>query len=242
MASISHSRKHQEQFNGASGFSSNVNDGSQGIPWRRQMRSGPLSVMAWDLTAWWLNSPLFERERSIVRWVALRGALAEIFIRVLDPETAARPTEELERAMGLGWETGNDGNPKPDIAGSWRSKLTTEQRDAALGVASLVLVRASNYGRLEGMNIRDVISNPTFWMSEAAALDCIAWSAIALLRLGVAQQLLPQVPEPDALPGPGWYTEPLFGKSQRYWDGSDWTQRCRVLNGRQYMELSTPLD
>lgn len=185
--------------------------------------------------------PLFERERSLIRWVALRGALSEIFIRVLDPTSAARSSEQLEQVMGLEWETSRGGESHPDIVQSWRPKLSDEQRNAALGLASFVLVRAANYGRLEGMSANAVIGDSNFWMSEAAALDCIAWSAIAMLRLEVAQQLFPRVPEPDALPSPGWYTEPLFGKAERYWDGSDWTNRCRVQNGRQYTEVRTPL-
>jgi hypothetical protein len=186
-------------------------------------------------------TPLFERERSLIRWVALRGALSEIFIRVLDPASAACSPDQLEQAMGIEWETDRYGDSRPGIVPSWRQKLSDEQRSAAVGVASLVLTRAANYGHLEGMKTDDVIGNRNFWMPEAAALDCIAWSAIAMLRLEVAQQLFPQVPEPDALPGPGWYTEPLFGKAERYWDGSDWTSRCRVQNGRQYTELQSPL-
>lgn len=183
---------------------------------------------------------LFERERSLIRWVALRGALSELSIRILDPQSAARSPQQLEQVMGLEWQTGSDGDPYPDIAQSWRSRLSSDQRDAALGIVSSTLIRAESYNRLETMNLTDVI-NSSFWMPEAVALDCIAWAAIALLRLEVAQEIVPQVPEPDALSGPGWYTEPLFGKAQRYWDGSDWTSRCRVQNGRQFREAEVPL-
>ena len=186
-------------------------------------------------------TPLFERERSLIRWVALRGALSEIFIRVLDPGSAARSPDQLEQVMGLEWQTSRSGESHPDIVQSWRPRLSDEQRNAALGVASMTLVRAANYGRLEDMSTGAVMEDSNFWMSEAVALDCIAWSAITMLRLDVAQQLFPQVPEPDALPGPGWYTEPLFGKADRYWDGSDWTSRCRLQNGRQYREVTSPL-
>jgi hypothetical protein len=186
-------------------------------------------------------TPLFERERSLIRWVALRGALSSIFIWVLDRTSAVRSPDQLEQVMGLEWETNRYGESRPDVMPPWRQKLSDEQRKAAVGVASLVLVRAVNYGRLEGMNTDDVIGNQNFWMSESAALDCIAWSAIAMLRLEVAQQLFPQTPEPDALPGPDWYTEPLFGKAERYWDGSDWTSKCRVHDGWRYTELQTPL-
>jgi hypothetical protein len=185
-------------------------------------------------------APVFERERRLIRWVALRGALTELFIRIFDPESAARAPQQLEQVMGLEWQTGSDGKSHPDIAPSWRSRLSSDQRAAALGVASSALIRAESYNRLEDMNIGDVI-NSSFWMPQAVAIDCIAWAAIALLRLEVAQELFSQVPEPDALPGPGWFTEPLFGKAQRYWDGSDWTSRCRVQEGRQYREAEVPL-
>jgi len=59
--------------------------------------------------------------------------------------------------------------------------------------------------------------------------------------LEVAQQLLPKVPEPEALPEPGWYVEPLFSKGERYWDGSDWTSTCRMKDGRRYIESDVPL-
>ena len=91
------------------------------------------------------------------------------------------------------------------------------------------------------MSVQDVNADPRCQIPKAAALDCIAWSAIALLRLGVAHQLFPQVPEPDALPKPGWYTEPLFAKSERFWDGSDWTSRCRVRDGGRFNEIDVPL-
>ncbi len=68
---------------------------------------------------------------------------------------------------------------------------------------------------------------------RAVALDCIAWSAVAFLRLEIAQQIFSQVPEPDALSEPGWYTEPLFAKAERFWNGSNWTARCRVKDGRR---------
>jgi hypothetical protein len=78
---------------------------------------------------------------------------------------------------------------------------------------------------------------------DALALDCIAWSATALLRLGTGPgpRVLIMAPEPDALPQPGWYPEPLWGKAERYWDGSDWMAACRVRNGRSYTETTMPL-
>jgi len=186
-------------------------------------------------------APLFEREQSLIRWVALRGAFAELFIRVFDPESAIASPEALEQVMGLAWVTDALGESHPDLAQPWRTTLSPDQRQAALGVASSVFIRAEDYGRYSGMSIMDVNADPRCRIPRAAALDCIAWSAVALLRLEIAHQIFPQVPEPDALSEPGWYTDPLFAKAERFWDGSDWTARCRVRDGRGFIETSSPL-
>jgi len=187
-------------------------------------------------------TPLFAREPSLVRWVALRGALAELFIRVLDPESAAASPADLEAAMGLEWVSEARGESHPDLAMPWRMDFSLENRDAALGVSSSVLIRAEDYPRYSEMSVQDIMADPRCSaMNRAVALDTIAWAAVALLRLGIAQQLFPQVPEPDSLPEPGWYPEPLFTKSERYWDGSDWTAACRVPDGSGYREIPVPL-
>jgi hypothetical protein len=73
------------------------------------------------------------------------------------------------------------------------------------------------------------------------ALDFIAWSAVALLRTELAQDFL-HAPEPDALEQPGWYTDPLWGKAQRYWDGTDWTERVRTSGGQEAISRLRPPD
>ena len=186
-------------------------------------------------------APLFARERSLIRWVVLRGAFADLYIRICDPESAAASPPDLEKAMGLQWTPDVQGQVHPDLALPWRTTLSAEQRQAALGVASSVLVRVDDYRRYSTLNVAEVNADPRCQLSVAVALDCIAWSAIALLRLGIAQQIIRQVPEPDALPDPGWYTDPLFAKSERYWDGADWTDQCRMNDGRQFIETCVPL-
>lgn len=186
-------------------------------------------------------APLFGREQSLIRWVALRGAFTALFVGIFDPDSAVASPEDLEQVMGLAWVTDVQGESHPDLALPWRTTLSPDQRQTALGVASSVFMRVEDYGRYSRMNVTDVNADPRCRIPKAAALDCIVWSAIALLRLGVAQQIIPQVPEPDALSEPGWYTEPLFAKSERFWDGSDWTARCRVRDGRQFIETSLPL-
>ena len=187
-------------------------------------------------------APLFDHEPSLLRWVALRGAIADIYIYVLDPTSAVVPQRALEEAMGLEWRRGPEGESQADLREPWRTQFSGTQRKAAMGIASSIMIRAEDYPRYSKMRVQDVNSDPRCCrMSRPLALDTIAWVAVALLRLEVAQQLLPQVPEPDALPEPGWYVEPLFSKGERYWDGSDWTAACRMQDGRRYIENEVPL-
>lgn len=186
-------------------------------------------------------APMFDREPSLVKWVALRGAISQISIQILELENAAILRRDLERAMGLEWVTDATGETQIDLAQPWRTGLSADQREAAVGIACVVMIRAEDYGRIEDMTVQEVLGDPECSIPRAAAFDIIAWSAIALLRLNRAQQPIDRIPEPDALTEVGWYTDPLFGKCERYWDGSDWTSRCRVREGRQYTEYSTPL-
>lgn len=179
-------------------------------------------------------SPLFQAERSLIRWVALRGAFTELYIHVFDPTSSQASPEALEKAMGLEWVTDASGQDHPEVAAAWRSRLSREQCANVLGVASSVLTRVADYPRYSALGTDDIIADPRFaGFGDAVALDCIAWSAIALLRLGISQRLFELVPEPDALPKPGWYPEPLFAKAERYWDGSDWAAACRLKDGRE---------
>jgi hypothetical protein len=171
--------------------------------------------------------------------VALRGAFAHLFIWVFDRESAAVLPMDLEYVMGLEWVTDAQGEHL-DLIQPWRTTLSPDQRQAALVVASSVCTRVVDYSRYSKMNVYDVNADPHCQILKAVALDCIAWSAIALLRLGIAQQLFPQVPEPDALSEPGWYIDPLFAKSERFWDGSDWTARSRT-NDQRSIETNVPL-
>ncbi len=180
-------------------------------------------------------APLFVRERSLIRWAALRGAFTELFVRIFDPGSAAASPAELIYAMGFILDDTQD---EAGFAVNPQWQVTPEQREGALGIFSSVSIRMDDYDRYSQMNIADVNADPRCQIPVAVALDAIAWSAVALLRLGIAQQVIAQVPEPDALSGPGWYTDPLWAKAERYWDGSDWTARCRLNDGR---ETSVPL-
>lgn len=186
-------------------------------------------------------APLFARERSLIRWVALRGAFTALFIWTLDPTSAAVSPAMLPEVMGLEWVPDAKGGLDLNLAQSWHAALSLKQQEAAFGLAMSVLTRAWDYERYSKMNMQDVNADPRCRIIDPVALDSITWSAVALLRLEIAQQLFPQTPEPDAQPAPGWYTEPLFAKAQRFWDGSDWTDRCRKNDGHQFIEFDMPL-
>ena len=78
---------------------------------------------------------------------------------------------------------------------------------------------------------------PRLFPSPLVALDIIAWSAAAMWRIEAAQRLVQGIPEPERLDEPGWYTEPLFAKAERYWDGRDWTSRVRTSAGEPEIVL-----
>ena len=185
--------------------------------------------------------PLFEREQSLIRWVALRGALTELFVRVVDRSSAVIYPGELVEIMGLEWIDDAYDERHLNLAQPWRTTLSPEQQQAALGVARSIFMCSEDYARYSKMNVEDVNTDPHCQISQAKALDYIAWLAVAFLRLEIAQQIFSQVSEPDALPEPGWYTEPLFAKFERFWNGSDWTAACRVRDGRQFTETNIPL-
>jgi hypothetical protein len=188
--------------------------------------------------------PLFTNERSLIRWVALRGAFTSLFVYIFDPSSKVASLRDLEQAMGVALVAGPTGDRHLEVAESWTSRLSTEQQANVVAIARQVLFHVSDYPRLQSLSVLQVNSDPELAeFDDALALDCIVWSAIALLRLGIGPgpRALIMAPEPDALLRPGWYPEPLWGRAERYWDGSDWTAVCRVRNGRNATETSMPL-
>jgi hypothetical protein len=179
-------------------------------------------------------TPLFDRERSLIRWVALRGAFTNLYIVTVDSTSMVVPfSPAVETAMGVG----NVAVPGTaefsiDVAPEWASRLSAGQRDAVIGVYRAVAARLFDYERYSRLSVDEVNSDPRCRLNDAMALDFIAWSAVALLRTGLAENFL-VAPEPDALEQPGWYTDPLWGKAQRYWDGTDWTERARTSGGHE---------
>ncbi len=183
--------------------------------------------------------PLFDKEQSLIRWVALRGAISETYIDTVDPSSRIVPFyPAVETVMGVG-HLSDPGAAREiiDVAPEWVPRLTREQRTNAVLLFVAVKTVVFDYERYSRMGMDEVNRDPKCRLSDQMALALIVWNAVALLRLGITQQVM-MAPEPDALEEPGWYTDPLWGKAERYWDGTDWTSRCRAPNG---MEGLVPL-
>jgi hypothetical protein len=172
-------------------------------------------------------------EMSMVRWVALRGAVTSLHVATIHDRATPDELITMTAAMGLRLVEAKPG--AASVADLTPGRLTEAQRDAALTLGATVYGLLIGYERVAKMPMPDANSYPPFAaLADATALDCIAWSAAALLRIGYAQQALPNVPEPDALTEPGWYNEPaLSGPFQRYWDGTDWTASVRGKLGTE---------
>jgi hypothetical protein len=188
-------------------------------------------------------APLFEKERSLLRWVALRGALAHLYVMTVDSSSRAVPfLPVVEVAMGVGDVSAAPGTAEPviDVMPEWVSRLSPEQRTGVIGLFQSLVSRLFDYENYSNLTIDEVNNAPRYRaVNDAMALDYIAWSAVALLRTGLAQDIL-TAPEPDALELPGWYTDPLWGKAERYWDGTDWTERVRS-NGQEVTSRLRPV-
>lgn len=189
-------------------------------------------------------APLFEMERSLLRWVALRGALAHLYVMTVDSSSRAFPfLPVVEVAMGVGDVSEAPGTAEPviDITPEWAARLSREQRTGVIGLFQSLVSRLFDYENYSNLAIDEVNKAPRYrTVIDAMALDYIAWSAVALLRTGLAQHIL-DAPEPDALESPDWYTDPLWAKAERYWDGTDWTDRVRTSNGQEATSRLRPL-
>lgn len=171
-------------------------------------------------------APLFRNEPSMIRWVALRGAITTL--NVQSPAALI----DLTLAMGLTLEDSQGGGLS--VTALAPGQLSGQQLDEALALGNAVYGLLTRYEPVVKMTIPETNAYPVFAaLTDAAALDCIAWSAVALLRAGYAQKGFQLVPEPDALTEPGWYYEPVFGRFERYWDGTDWTSSVRGKSGQQ---------
>jgi hypothetical protein len=186
-------------------------------------------------------APLFDREQSLVRWVALRGAVAWLYREVLLPAGASRTPQQFAEAMGFAWARGSAG--AYELVPQQRSAvLTSEHRELALATANITANYLVYYQRISHMTAPELNADAMCsQLDDDIALECIAWSAVACLRMGIDRQWFAKLPEPDALTETGWYTDPLSAAYQRYWNGCDWTPACRTKNGDKIVQYTIPL-
>jgi hypothetical protein len=174
--------------------------------------------------------PLFVNERSLVKWVGLRGALPALW------QCGPDVWELASEAVGLVYrDYGEEG--EWEVAAT-PSDMNQEAVGQALGLHATIMMKVSNYDEIQELSLDEVRTDPRWFLSSINALhgfDFIAWTAIVLARLD-GRGLLPPVigtpPPPSALEQPGWYVDPMFAKGDRYWDGTDWTPDCRQPGGR----------
>jgi hypothetical protein len=180
--------------------------------------------------------PLFAGERSLLRWVALRGAL--LFLDMGFPSEAewrtAMFTMGLERSKSP--FTGEEEVQVLERPGP----ISPEVRSHILGLHASIVMRLGVYDQISEASLERVSRNAMWNVNDAMAFDYIAWSAVTMLRTGTAHRAF-NMPEPGMLEEPGWYAEPVFAKCERYWDGRDWTDRVRWLDRRRWIEGNSPL-
>jgi hypothetical protein len=181
--------------------------------------------------------PVFSTERSLVRWVAIRGALLFLDMTVNVEVTWG----DLLAAMGLRIVPGPASDEERTELLRTSEQVSPEVERDIIGVFGSLAVHLEDYERVSNMPIDQVNADP-FWraVNEAVGLDYIAWTAVALSRTNAVDVAL-RMPEAGLLEHPGWYADPLWAKAERYWDGTDWTARVRVKDGRRWVERSQSL-
>jgi hypothetical protein len=186
-------------------------------------------------------APVFEREQSTIRWAALRGGITILYLHTMEDQRTPGNLIAVTEAMGL--RLASDQRGGLSVTELAPGQLAGQQLSAALALGTTVHGLLAGYGRdgVAKMPMPEANAYPPFAaLTDSDALGCIAWSAVALLRVGRAQELAPVYPEPDALTEPGWYAEPVFGRFERYWDGTDWTSRVRGQSSEQSVSLRLP--
>jgi hypothetical protein len=184
-------------------------------------------------------APLFQRETSLARWVAIRAAL--LFLDMICPSD--REWQELMPIMGLASVKDPQTGEPAVVVLHQASPVTPEVEQNILGLFWAITSRWQRYAEVSKMSVQQVNADPRWAaVGPPMALDFIAWASIAMLRTGQASsELIASMPEPGLLEQPGWYAEPVFAKCERYWSGDDWTDRVRVKNGRVWNENNLPL-
>lgn len=176
-----------------------------------------------------LIKPVFAMERSLVKWVGLRGAIASLW------QCGPLSWEEMSRSVGLVPEERPDGVEW--VLGDRPADMSDAAMAGALGVHASVMMKVANYDEIQSMSLDQVRSEPRWFLmtvNELHGYDYIVWAAIVTGRLEALNRLpaiTAEAPEPSQLEEPGWYVDPMFAKADRYWDGTDWTAQCREAGG-----------
>jgi hypothetical protein len=67
-------------------------------------------------------------ESSLIRWVALRGALTQLYVSTIDEADRALPFyPSVELVMGVGHVGSSFDDPAIDVAPAWQKRLSGEQ-------------------------------------------------------------------------------------------------------------------
>lgn len=182
--------------------------------------------------------PLFTTEPSLTPWVALRGAV--LFLDLLAPNDEG--WKSLVSRMGVTYEFDAPSQELIAYVIDPEGRIPFALKGGVTGLVSHIATRWGEYERIEQLSIEQVNKSNFALTNNSIALDYIAWTAAAVLRTGPdAVERLCAIPEPSRLEAPGWYVDPLFAKSERYWDGGDWTARVRHPDSRGADEFLMPL-
>jgi hypothetical protein len=92
--------------------------------------------------------------------------------------------------------------------------------------------------RISTLSFNDVLADRDLVRTPDWHLEFITWSA--QVALADDYPFVHLFPAAQTLDVAGWYAEPVFSKSERFWDGADWTPRCRVLEGRNWRLINAP--
>jgi hypothetical protein len=162
----------------------------------------------------------------------------------------------------MGIDVGDGAGIAKLTAGS-ADRLADSEREPAQALAELVtvlvvmLAQPSEQQRAHpGWSFySDLYSGASGEDVEGLAYDLIAWIAVMVARLLNKGQIaptpvfssdrkrVPRLTEPGWYPAPNKKTELVDGVApvQRYWDGSSWTDRIRIRDGRDWQIASVPL-
>ena len=181
-------------------------------------------------------NPLFTKEKALIRWTALRGAL--LGLSILCPTEDA--WDQLAVIMGLDIRWDEESRQKRAIISAKHVDLPPPIEKEILGIFYSATVHWSQYSKIEEMSVDEINSAPEFrFINDSLALELIAWSSVAILRTDwIRDSILNDWPEPGLLEKPGWYAEPIFSKCERFWDGLDWTPRCRDWEGKRLIDFN----